>query len=361
MATGSEPRAPADRDMGPAAPAAGGRRPVGRPTMADVAARAGVSRALVSLVFRNQPGAGPGTRERVLRVADELGYRPDTAARLLARGRSRTLGVMLSLRQPFSADLMEHIYPEAERLGYDVLLSATAPGRGERRAIEALLSHRCEAIILLGPSCDSRCLSDLGRRTAVVIVGRSVPGAPADSVHTAEAKGMRQVVDYLTELGHRAIVHVDGGRGPGSAERRRGYRDAMRRHGLAHEIRIIPGAHNEEAGMDAGRMLIAEGTLPTAVLAGNDRCAIGLLDSLARAHVEVPGRVSVAGYDDSHLSHLSHIDLTTVRQDAQRMAENAVLLAVQRLESAPAPAREVVLEPKLVVRGSSGPPPAGPA
>lgn len=87
-----------------------------RPTMVDVAARAGVSRALVSLVFRNRPGASEQTRQRVLRAADELGYQPDSAARLLARGRSRTIGVLLTLHHPFHADLVEAIYPEAERL-----------------------------------------------------------------------------------------------------------------------------------------------------------------------------------------------------------------------------------------------------
>jgi DNA-binding LacI/PurR family transcriptional regulator len=92
--------------------------------MADVADKAGVSRALVSIVFRDQPGASQETRERVLRVADEIGYRPDSAARLLARGRSRTLGVMFTVHQTFQTDLIEGIYPEAERLGYDVLLSA---------------------------------------------------------------------------------------------------------------------------------------------------------------------------------------------------------------------------------------------
>ena len=90
----------------------------------------------------NQPGASQETRERVLRVADEIGYRPDSAARLLARGRSRTLGVMFTVHQTFHTDLIEGIYPEAERLGYDVLLSASAEARSEAKAVEALLGHR---------------------------------------------------------------------------------------------------------------------------------------------------------------------------------------------------------------------------
>ncbi|MFH8468319.1 LacI family DNA-binding transcriptional regulator [Streptomyces sp. NPDC017991] len=328
--------------------------------MADVAVQAGVSRALVSIVFRNQPGASDDTRERVLRIADEIGYHPDSAARLLARGRSRTLGVMLTVHQPFEADLVEGIYPEAERLGYEVLLSANAPGRDEAKAVEALLSHRCGALILLGPGAEAAALDDLGRRTVTVSVGRRVSGVHVDSVHTAESKGVRQAMDHLVELGHRRIVHVDGGRQSGSAERRRAYRAAMRRHGLGDEIRVIPGAHDEDAGIGAGRALLAErdrgSSLPTAILAGNDRCAMGLLMTFTRAGVEVPDQVSVVGYDDSHLSHVMPVGLTTVRQDAPLMAEYAVRFAVERLEDAALKPREAVLDPKLVVRGTSGPP-----
>ncbi|MBQ0867117.1 LacI family DNA-binding transcriptional regulator [Streptomyces smyrnaeus] len=328
--------------------------------MADVAAKAGVSRALVSIVFRNQPGAGQETRERVLRVADELGYRPDSAARLLARGRSRALGVMFTVHQTFHADLIEGIYAEAECHGYDVLLSATGQGRGEPKAVEALLSHRCEAVILLGPDSTAADLDALGRRTVAVSVSRRMPGSLIDVVHSAEGKGVRQAMDHLVEKGHRRIVHIDGGRGPGSVERRRAYRAAMRRHGLASDIRVIPGSHTEESGIDAGRLLVAERDagqpLPTAVLAANDRCAMGLLMAFGRAGVEVPGEVSVVGYDDSHLSHLMPVGLTTVRQDAVLMAEYAVRFAVRRLDNKTLEPQEAVIDPKLVIRDTSGPP-----
>ncbi|MFF7888566.1 LacI family DNA-binding transcriptional regulator [Streptomyces sp. NPDC020794] len=330
--------------------------------MADVAEKAGVSRALVSIIFRNQPGASQETRERVLRVADEIGYRLDSAARLLARGRSRTLGVMFTVHQMFHSDLIEGIYPEAERLGYDVVLSASSQGRSEAKAVEALLSHRCEALILLGPEAEPAYLEELGHRTATVSVSRRVPRARVDFVHSAEAKGIRQAMDHLVEQGHRRIVHIDGGRGPGSAERRRAYRAAMRHHGLESEIRVIPGDHTERSGIETGRVLLAERdsgqSLPTAVLAGNDRCAMGLLMALARAGVDVPRDMSVIGYDDSHLSHLMPIGLTTVRQDAVLMAEHAVRFAVERLEDDGLEPREAVLDPKLVVRGTSGPVPS---
>ncbi|MFG2894473.1 LacI family DNA-binding transcriptional regulator [Streptomyces sp. NPDC048248] len=324
--------------------------------MSDVAEKAGVSRALVSIVFRDRPGASKETRERVLRIADELGYHPDNAARLLARGRSRTLGVLLTVHQPFDADLVEAIYPEAERLGYEVLLSANAPGRSEQKAVEALLSHRCEALILLGPASDAAYLDALGQRTVAASIGRRVVGARIDNVHTAEGKGVREAMAHLVGLGHRRIVHVDGGRDPGSAERRRAYRAAMRRHGLTDETRVLPGRHTEDAGVAAARLLLGEGSLPTAVLAGNDRCALGLLMAFTRAGIDVPGDISVVGYDDSHLSHLMPVGLTTVRQDPALLAERAVRFVVERLEGQGVEPQEAVLDPHLVVRASTAVP-----
>ncbi|WP_030039686.1 LacI family DNA-binding transcriptional regulator, partial [Streptomyces resistomycificus] len=122
-----------------------------RPTLADVASRAGVSTALVSIVMRGAKGAGEATRERVLQAAREIGYRPDARARLLRSHRSHLLGVQFGLQHPFHSDLVEGIYAAAEPAGYQIALSAVAAGRGEQRAVETLLDDRCEALILLGP------------------------------------------------------------------------------------------------------------------------------------------------------------------------------------------------------------------
>jgi DNA-binding LacI/PurR family transcriptional regulator len=333
--------------------------------MADVAVRAGVSRTLVSFILSGKPGASEETRRRVLDVADEIGYRPDSAAQLLARGRSRTIGVLIDVRQPFHAEMVTDIYPAAERVGYEVLLSANLPDRDESVSIEGLISHRCGGLILLGPTSDRSYLEALAERVPIVAVGRRlVSRAGSDSqsrglgsVRTADAKGIRQAISYLVELGHRDIYHVDGGTGPGSAERRRAYRAAMRSHGLDANARVVAGAHTEEAGTQAAHSLLAESSLPTAILASNDRCALGLLDVFTRAGVQIPSEVSLIGFDDSHLSDYPLIDLTTVHQDAAEIARHAVRLAVEMMEEPDGMShREVVLEPKLVVRGTTGNP-----
>ncbi|TNC27066.1 LacI family transcriptional regulator [Amycolatopsis alkalitolerans] len=325
--------------------------------MADVAARVGVSRALVSLVFRNEPGASGETRDRVFAAARELGYRPDSAARLLARSRSRMIGVVFTVRNPFHADLVEALYPAAERFGYELLLSAAVPMRDERRAAEALLGHRCEALLVLGGYLDAGYVAALGARMPALVVGRRYPGAGVDSVHVAEARGVRQLIAYLVGLGHSSIVHIDGGHEAGSAERRRAYLGTMRRHGLSARIRVLPGDHTEDSGAHAARELLADrATLPTAVFASNDRCALGFLDAARRGGLDVPGDVSVAGFDDSSVVRLARIDLTTVRQDPERLAELAVGRVVERLEDPEPVPRELVLRPELIVRGSTGAP-----
>jgi DNA-binding LacI/PurR family transcriptional regulator len=328
--------------------------------MADVATKAGVSRTLVSFILDGKPGASPDTRERVLAVAQQIGYRPDSAAQLLARGRSRTLGVLIDVRQLFEADLVTSIYPAAEGIGYEVLLTANLADRDESVPIDALLSHRCGGLILLGPTSDSAFLRALAVEVPVVVVGRRLAdedtAGQLATVRTDDTNGIRQAVSYLVELGHRNIHHVDGGTDPGSADRRKAYRAAMRSHGLTQCANVIPGAHTEDAGYAAARQILAEPTLPTAVLAGNDRCALGLLDGLTRAGVDVPNQVSLIGYDDSRLSDYPRIDLTTVHQDAAALAQHAVRLAVAMLEGTADGEHDVVLEPSLVIRGTTAAP-----
>jgi DNA-binding LacI/PurR family transcriptional regulator len=335
------------------------RRVRRRPTLSDVAEHARVSRSTASLVIRAAPGPSATTRETVLAAAAELGYHPDTAAQALRRHRSRLLGVLFSVRDAFHADMVEAMYSAAEQRGYDIVLSAVAPTRGEQRAVQALRGSRCEGLILIGPCTSREDCAALGGQLPVVVVGEQSRDAPVDVVRTADLEGARQAVDHLVELGHRSILHIDMGRHPGAVERRRGYRAAMRRHGLTRYMRVLPGDNTEAAGARVARSLLDAGELPTAIFAGNDRCAVGVLDLLRRAGVEVPYQVSVTGFDDSQLSRLAHIDLTTVRQDIERMAEFAVRAVAERLDAGRTASRDFVLDPMLVVRGTSGPVRAG--
>ena len=326
-----------------------------RPTLVDVAARAGMSTALVSIVIRGVPGASAESRQRVLQAADELGYRPDTRARLLRSSRSRLLGVVFGVQHPFHGDLVGGLYQAADRVGYELALSAVTPARAEPRAVHGLLQDRCEALILLGPQTPTSDLADLAARLPVVVVARAVRHRAVDVVRTADDEGLHQAVDHLVALGHRRIAHIDGGRAPGAADRRRGYRQAMRRHGLDTQARILPGGLTEDDGAAAARTLLdtPAGQRPTAVTVFNDRCATGVLDVLHHAGLAVPADLSVVGYDDSRLARLAHVNLTTVAQDAQQLTTLAVTRAIDRLNGMPVAHRELVIPPRLVVRGTT--------
>ena len=342
-------------ELGPAAHADGnGATP--RPRLEDVAARVGLSMASVSLVLRNVPGPSERTRQRVLKAAAELGYRPDRTASALASRHSRLLGVMIDVHSPFHAELVEYLYRAAEEIGYDLVLSTLTRTRDENTAVETLLAFRCEALILLGPVAAVPVLADLDRKAPVIAVGRRITDAALDVVRTADDNGVGQIVDHLVQLGHRSIAYVDGGRGVIATDRRRGYRDAMRRHGLGEHSRVLRGEITEEAGEKAGRHILDSGDHPTAVVAYNDRSAIGLLTAFRRAGVDVPGTVSVAGYDDDALSRLACFNLTTVSQNAEEQARQAVTAAVERLDHGRTTPQEIVLAPRLVVRGTTARP-----
>jgi DNA-binding LacI/PurR family transcriptional regulator len=323
--------------------------------MADVANHLGVSRALVSIVFRGVEGASDATRQRVLEAAAELGYRPDSLAQGLRRNRSRTLGVLFSLRRPFEVELVEHMYPIARQLGYDLLLGPFTPGRGQDTVVDELLGYRCAGLVVVGPELHARDLEPLAEEVAVVEVGRGVTRGPVDVIRNDDAIGTRQAVDHLVALGHRAIAYVDGGLNPGAEDRRDGYRAAMTDHGLEAEIRVVPGGYTEDEGADAAEKLLSE-SLPTAVIAANDPCAIGLLDAVLRTGVAVPGDLSVVGYDDSRFGRLPGIDLTSVRQDIPKMARLAVKAVVERLDKPNRKPKDTALSPKLVVRGTTAAP-----
>ena len=327
-----------------------------RPTLADVAAAAGVSVPLVSIVMRDAPGASAATRARVRKVAEDLGYRPDQRARLLRQQRSRLLGVTFEVEQAFHGDLIEGIYAAAEPAGYEVVLSAIAPSRAETRAIDAVLDDRCEAVILLGPQSATRLLTALAVKLPVVVVARNVRSRSVDCVRTDDHSGMNLAVDHLTGLGHRSIVYLDGGRTPGAPERLHALRAAAALHDLGDRLVIVPAGPGEDDGADAARRLLTWPAGPTAIIAFNDRCGSGAIGTLQLAGVSVPHDMSVVGYDNSRIAGISYISLTTIGQNPHQLAQLAVRRAIDRLERRPVDSRDQIVTPELVIRTTTAPP-----
>lgn len=327
-----------------------------RPTIVDVAERAGVSKSLVSLVMRGAVNVSDASREAVLEAARELGYRPNAVARSLVQQRSYVIGVMVSdLANSFFIDVISGATDSAREHGYRALVNTGGREKAkEEDAIDTLLRLRVDGIVLAGAIVDASLIERLGAETPTVITNRASRSEVIDSIVVADRKGIGLAVDHLVELGHHRIAHISGGRGAGAKNRVTGFRSAMLRHDL--EPVVISGAYTEEGGAEGVRMLLADGQRPTAVIAPNDLAALGALEALADASLDVPGDVSLVGFDDTFLARLGHIDLTSVRQDAHAMGAEAVAMLIERAEGRRTKTRHVVIPPTLSIRSSTAPP-----
>lgn len=325
-------------------------------TMQQVAERAGVSTALVSLVMRGEPKVSDHRRALVLEAADKLGYRPNVLARNLASGRTRTIGVVLNdLHNPFFAEIVDGLQGAADDGGYRVLIGNGRHAKaGELESVETFLQFRVDGLVMAGPTIALTALEEAAATTALVVVGRTTRSTKLDTVNTDDRLGARLAVEHLVSLGHERIAHIDGGSGAGANERRTGYHTAMRDHGLFEHAIIAAGDFSEVGGSVAAAELLAHEERPTAIFAANDLSAVGALDAATDAGLRVPGDISIVGYDNTALAQMHHMSLTTIDQPRADIGRVALELLLQRLEEGRTAVTHHVVAPTLVERSSSG-------
>ena len=327
-----------------------------RPTMEDVAKRAGVSRALVSLVMRGSPKVSERRRDAVLRAAEELGYSPHAMARSLASRTSTVLGVMVSdLHNAFFAEVVDGLDAVAREQGFELIINTggRSPAR-ERRALDSLLSFRPAGLALLSPVVPTGAISNAADHLPIVLVARSSRVSGVDTVNDDGEQGVGLAVDHLVSLGHRDIVHLDGGEGSQAGPRRRGYVSAMTRHGL--DPRVVSSEYTDAAGAKAIQELRRDGRMPTAIISCNDFNAVGAISALEEAGSRVPEDVSVVGYDNTSLAALRHVSLTTLDQPRNEIGRLAAEALLQRVRGERTDPVRHLLHPKLVVRSTTAPP-----
>ncbi|MDT7701683.1 MAG: hypothetical protein QOJ30_4008 [Pseudonocardiales bacterium] len=333
----------------------------GRPTLETVAARAGVSKSLVSLVLRDSPKVSPARREAVMRAVDELGYRPNAAARRLAENRSRTIGVLLNdIRQPYFADLLDGLTPVLHAAGQHILLG---DGRVDRMMDETLtwsfLEHGVDGLILAGSVPMSRAIAEVTSKIPSVAAGGLDIDLPkVDVVANDNEAGGELAVRHLVELGHRRIAHISGLPGIAGLLRRDAYVTAMRDFGLGDHVHVEAGDMSEEGGYRAAVRLLTRPERPTAIFAANDMSCVGALSAAAELGVRVPEEVSLVGFDNSGLARLRALWLTSVDGAAPTVGQQAARILLARIERPDEPRRVHLIPPRLEVRGSSGPPPS---
>ena len=332
----------------------------GRPTIHDVASRAGVSKSLVSLAMRGSPKVSDASREAILAAAAELGYRPNAAARSLADRRSRTIGVLiLDLHNPVFAEILDGV--QAEVRGHDystMLVTGGADPVLEQAQLDKLLEFQVEGLILVSHRLSPAALRAIaGEVPTVVVTRRDILGPRIDTVSNDDVAGSAVAVEHLLSLGHRRIAHLSGGDNPISRDREQGYRDAMAAAGLAQRTLVVPGSLTDSGGYAAAQQALAATPPPTALVVANDLAAIGAIAAVQDAGLRVPEDVSVVGYDGISLGGLRTLSLTTVAQPLTRMGALAAARLFERIERPGGRARHIDVTAELVVRGTTGPAP----
>jgi LacI family transcriptional regulator len=330
-------------------------------TIRDVARRAGVSSMTVSRVINDSALVSAVTRRRVEDAIDELGYVPSRLARGLSAKRTGTLALIVpDVANPFFTLIVRGAEDVARRAGYRVILCDTrADLTVEREVIEEMLAHRVEGILIAPVSDRSR--EHLRRLTAFnvpfVLVDRTVPGIEADAVLGDSAEGAQRLVEHLLLLGHRRIgMIVESDDVSTARDRRIGYEAALRAAELPADPELVARASVDPGGGYAGmRRLLALDEPPTAVFTVNNLVAVGAIEAVRSAGMEVPDDVALVCFDDIEYASRLYPFLTVMEQPAETFGTLGTQLLLERIENrAPERPRVVVLPAQFVVRQSCG-------
>lgn len=340
-----------------------------RSTIQDVADLAGVTKATVSK-FLNAAAGGyyvkAETRERIEAAIQELKYEPNAIARGLTINRTMTIGLIAAdIRNPFYPDLVAGVQRVVERSGYTLVLgSSGADAKRERAIVRSMIRRRVDGVILGSARMHA---DEIGAfiesGTRLVLASRNLPEPVTDTVIVDNRRGAEMAVDHLVDLGHRRIAHIAG---PQDVmpfrDRLIGYRAALIRRGIEiDDSLVVASTSDPAAGAAAATTMLQRADRPTAIFAGNDNMALGVMDSVRKqGDLCIPTDVSVIGFDDIALASNSIIALTTIDSLAGRLGEEAASLLVERLSASTSSRysdlRMIVHEPILRVRGTTAAP-----
>lgn len=336
------------------------------PTIRGVAERAGVSKSLVSLVLQGSPRVGEARRQAVLAAIEELGYRPNAAARSLVARRTHTVGVLLhDMRNPWFVDVLDGLNSLLQAHGLRMLMiDARLDRRAGQDFARTFQELRVDGIVIVGTLPDTDGLAEVAARLPTVIAGNHEPRLPCvDLVANDDERGARLATEHLIGLGHRRIAHI-AGQGVVGELRRRGFEAAVRSHGPATTAVVESGDGTEEGGYRAAVRLLtpSHGTgrpaaeRPTALFAFNDISGVGALSAAQELGLKVPADLSLVGYDNTYLARIRHLWLNSVNNASHEVGRRAARCLLDRMEHPDAPAGQQLVAPELEIRGSTAPP-----
>lgn len=323
----------------------------------DVARAAGVSTATVSHVINKTRFVSDEITARVQRAIEECRYYPNAAARSLASGRSRILGLIISdITNPFFPELVKAIEAEAFEQGYDVVLSNTnyEPERTSHY-VQRFIERKVAGVALMTSEMDKSLVEELARRkVSVVFLDSGEAGLHMSNLRVAYDAGIKQAILHLVELGHRNIAFISGPTHLRSARRRlEAFRCTMQAVLPEVEERIYYGNFKVDGGKSSATDILAAKNLPTAVIAANDLTAFGAISEFRRAGLSVPRDISVIGFDDIDFASLTEPGLTTVNLPRRELGRLAVEALLTTLSSPTRHGVELIIPTRLVVRQST--------
>lgn len=330
-------------------------------SLEEVARRAGVSTATVSRVLNDLDIVKSSTKARVLRAIKELNYYPNLHARTLAGGKSRTIGLIVSnLENPFFFDIYHALEVEAHRNGYEVVAANTgySPARLVS-SVRLMIGRRVAGLAAIVSEMDRALIKELGQAgIPAVFYDVGTAGRNISNIRFNYRKGIERVVDYLRHLGHTRLAFIGhhSALGPIS-EREQAFIDAVSRYGAATQWKCAADQDALQGGRRALREIYASGFKPTAVICVNDYMAVGALRELRERGLKVPEDVSLTGFDNISLSEFCDPPLTTVHVPRETIGRLAFNVLVGDKNGDAQPGSEIVLDPELVLRESTGPAP----
>jgi len=327
-------------------------------TISDVARLAGVSTATVSRTINRSGYVSRETRARVHEAIEELGYVPGGGVRRSGIQTNLLIALIIpDITNPFFPAVVRGVDDCIGNKGYRLVLCNSDGGVDKELAIfQVLIEKRIDGLIC-APAVDGRAIIPLARKHSVptVLLDRIADNIEIDCVATDHRLGAYKAVQHLLDLGHRRIAHIAGPREvPSAGERYSGYIAALEDHGISLDPKLIfQGDYTQYAGRWALEGLMALDNPPTAVLASNDLCAVGLIEKAMERGIRIPEDLSVCGFDDIEYATIVSPKLTTVAQDKYELGKLAAEYLLRRILSPNTTARYIKLEPDLVVREST--------
>lgn len=332
-------------------------------TLKDIARQVGVSITTVSRALGGYDDVAEETKQRILQMAREMGYRPHTIAQSLRRQRTNTVGLIIPtagprFSDPYFTEILTGIGNEAAEHEFDLLVSTRAPGTQEQEAYERMAgSRRVDGLLVIRTRRhDERITYLVERGFPFVAFGRSDLDLDFPYVDVDGTKGLDEATQYLIDLGHRRVAYISAPPNLMFAHYRlTGYKKALERSGLpVREEWIAIGRLTQEDGYREGLRLLDLEPAPTAIIAANDLMALGVISAAQERGLIVGRDLAVVGFDDTPLAEHSHPSLTTVHQPIYDIGKMICCMLIQLIENGDPVQRQVMLEPTLVIRESSG-------